>query len=182
MVMVSKIFYRFVFVVGLVVCCDVCCSANRFLNTRGSNCIIEKATAEIGVRETSPNWSPRIKEYLANCRVYSPAYWCSAFVKFILDECNIENDITAWSPTAVAKNVVYQRNRRINQTPMAGDIGSIYFNRLGRVAHVFFIVSWGDKVVTIEGNSNENGSRNGTSVVKKYRMKKTIYSASRWTN
>jgi hypothetical protein len=97
-----------------------------------------------------------------------------------LDECGIENGITAWSPTAVATNVIYDRNSRRNNEPRGGDIGSLYYGNLGRVGHVFIIENWGDKVMTIEGNSNDNGSRNGTKVCRRVRLKKTIYKVSRY--
>jgi hypothetical protein len=80
----------------------------------------------------------------------------------------------------VSTNVIYARSSRKNETPRGGDIGSLYYSNLGRVGHVFIIENWGDKVMAIEGNSNDNGSRNGTKVCRRVRMKKTIYRVSRY--
>jgi hypothetical protein len=64
---------------------------------------------------------------------------------------------------------------------MGGDVGTLYYRNLGRVGHAFIIERWGDKVVTIEGNGSEAGSRNGNAVVRRIRMKSTIFAVSRWS-
>jgi hypothetical protein len=150
----------------------------RYVRNGGASCVIETARAEIGVTETSENWSPRIAEYLSSVNVHTPAYWCAAFVHWCFERCGVETSITAWSPSAVANNVIWTRGK--GQTPREGDVGSLYYSNLGRVGHTFLIEKWGDKVVTIEGNSNDNGSRNGVKVCRRIRLAKTLYKVSRW--
>lgn len=50
------------------------------------------------------------------------------------------------------------------------------------VAHVGFIDAWpdGDYVITVEGNTNMAGSREGDGVYRKRRPKQSIYQVSRW--
>ena len=66
-------------------------------------------------------------------------------------------------------------------TPLPGDVMGLYFAHLGRIAHVGIIYRWGEKkVVTIEGNTNDAGSREGDGVYKKIRLTRQIYAVSNW--
>jgi hypothetical protein len=146
---------------------------------RGGDCVVTVASGEIGVTETSPNWSPRIAQYLASVGVYAPAYWCAAFVHWCFEKCGVRTDITAWSPSCATTNVIYSRGYG-GDTPQSGDVGTLYYANLGRVGHAFIIERWGGNVVTIEGNSNDNGSRNGVKVCRRIRPKRSIYKVSRY--
>ena len=58
----------------------------------------------------------------------------------------------------------------------AGDVFTIYFNSLDRVGHTGIFLEWrGDKLVTIEGNTNNNGSRLGDGVYQRERYIREIY-------
>lgn len=151
----------------------------RYVRSGGvSDCVVETALGEVGVTETTDNWSPRIAEYLASVHVYKPAYWCAAFVHWCFECCGVQTPITAWSPSAVSQNVIWTKGK--GETPRAGDVGTLYYTNLGRVGHTFIIEKWGDKVVTIEGNSNDNGSRNGVKVCRRVRLAKGLYKVSRY--
>jgi hypothetical protein len=39
---------------------------------------LEAAKQDLGVKETEPNWGPRIEEYLATVGIAEPAPWCAA--------------------------------------------------------------------------------------------------------
>ena len=175
-----RLVLRASFFVALGLLQSVCASAYYTRNSRTSSCIIDVASSQIGVHEIKPNDGPEIKVYLHSVGVYTPAPWCAAFVHWVLLTCGIETDITAWSPSCVAQNVVYARGK--GGSVEAGDVGTLYYSSLGRVGHAFLIEDWGsgNKVRTIEGNSNDNGSREGTSVVRRIRLKKTIYKVSRY--
>lgn len=57
----------------------------------------------------------------------------------------------------------------------------IWFQKLGRIAHVGFIHEWGcEWVVTVEGNTNDAGSREGDGVYMKRRINRQIYKVARW--
>ncbi|MFB5944250.1 peptidoglycan-binding protein [Albibacterium profundi] len=65
--------------------------------------------------------------------------------------------------------------------PQKGDVFGIYFNSVKRIAHAGFVDEWGDKyVVTVEGNTNEAGSREGDGVYRKRRLISSIYRVSSW--
>lgn len=129
------------------------------------------------------NWGPEIKMYLASVNVHSPAPWCAAFVHWCLVQANVPNTITAYSPTAHnSKNLVYFKGT-FYQEPRAADVGTLYFPSLRRIAHTFFFDGKLNKSIyrSVEGNTNSNGSREGTAVLIKYRSFKATYSISRWT-
>lgn len=64
---------------------------------------------------------------------------------------------------------------------MPGDIFGIYFQNKGRIAHVGFVHRFGDKyTITVEGNTNEEGSREGDGVYLKRRLTKQLYKISRY--
>jgi hypothetical protein len=69
---------------------------------------------------------------------------------------------TAFTPTM--QNGFKNAGRLFN-SPRAGDVGFLFDKELKRIAHVFFIERVdGDYVMTIEGNSNDSGSRTGIGV------------------
>ncbi len=66
-------------------------------------------------------------------------------------------------------------------TPNTGDIFGIYFPHKNRIAHVGFIDQWqSDWVITVEGNTNTEGSREGDGVYRKRRPVKSIYQVARY--
>ena len=62
-----------------------------------------------------------------------------------------------------------------------GDVFGIYYPRQNRIAHVGFIDGQQEGFfITVEGNTNANGSRNGDGVYRKRCSVRTIYKISRW--
>jgi hypothetical protein len=57
----------------------------------------------------------------------------------------------------------------------------LYYKDKGRIAHCGFIDQWSaDWVVTVEGNTNEEGSREGDGVYRKRRLRNSLYSVADW--
>lgn len=140
--------------------------------------------SQIGVREqpVGSNWGPQVKQYLAAVNVKVPAAWCAAFVKYCFDQAGIKTTITAWSPTAHnAKRVIYAKGK-FNEPPRSGDVFTLYFPKLKRIAHTGFFDVGLNKIVykSAEGNTNEAGSREGDGVYTKYRSYKATHSITRW--
>ncbi len=71
--------------------------------------LLAVAAGEVGVRETSYNWSPRIKQYLTAAHVNYPAPWCAGFVTWALAKAG---DPTPFRSAAVASWVDAARNHR----------------------------------------------------------------------
>ena len=141
--------------------------------------------AEIGVKEsTGNNDGPRVKEYLATCNLPEGNYWCAAYITWSYLEANIKAIRSAYSPNWFNKKyVIYVRGKPVKQLPDIGDVGGIWFNNKGRIAHVVFIdekwVNLTAFTATVEGNAGPDGnSRNGDGVYGKRRFKSQIYAVS----
>lgn len=141
-------------------------------------------TAQIGVREaTGKNDGVQVEKYLRSVNLGKGYAWCAAFVHWCLVQAGYTNSITAWSPTAHnSKNVIYAEQRWYG-SPRPGDVGTLYYPRLKRIAHTFF---WdgrlNDKIYrSVEGNTNGAGSREGDGVYRKYRSYRATHSITRWT-
>ena len=65
--------------------------------------------------------------------------------------------------------------------PSTADIFGLYFPEKRRIAHVGFIDEWKDPwVITVEGNTNVLGSREGDGVYRKRRLVASIYKVARY--
>ena len=68
-------------------------------------------------------------------------------------------------------------------TPDTGDIFAIYFPEKKRIAHVGFIDQWdGTWMISVEGNTNLAGSREGDGVYRKRRLVRSVYQVARYIN
>ena len=159
--------------------------------------------AELGVREkTGENDGPKVEEYLRHVKLKKGDPWCAAFACWVLDQAGIANPRTGWSPGLFAKSkVIWERSREVagkivavagrktvaeqgvaeavKSLPQKGDIFGIWFRDKGRIAHVGFVDSWSEKwLITVEGNTNEAGSREGDGVWRKRRLVASVYQVS----
>jgi hypothetical protein len=138
-------------------------------------------SAQIGVRETlGSNDSPEIRQYLKSTNLSAPAPYCAAMVSYCFTVNGIKNPKSAWSPNWFPKaNLVNCKS----SPPLQADVFGVWYNNLNRIAHVGFIDQWpreGDHFISVEGNTNDNGSREGNGVYKKRRLKRTAHKISRW--
>jgi len=140
--------------------------------------------AEIGVREaTGKNDGERVEYYLASCGLGKGHPWCAALVNSCHKDAGIQGANSCWSPDWFPKNkTIYTLGEKHNHTPMCADVLGIYYPEKNRIAHVGFIQEWGegDYTITVEGNTNGDGSREGDGVYRKRRLKNQIYKVSRW--
>lgn len=140
---------------------------------------------EKGVVETTPNWSPDIKEFLEDAGIHHPAPWCAAFVwHCILEACSRQDvanpmadiQLPAWVPS-------YRRWGERNSALVSaggagiGDLFLLYYPSKERYGHIGFVrrppfTNRAGTLVfdTIEGNTNESGSREGIKVMEKQRV------------
>ena len=141
-------------------------------------------TAEIGVRElTGRNDGSRVVDYLKAANLRKGDAWCAAFVTWTFKQVGVKTVVSGYSPAWFPKkNVVYTKGKPDNKKPLQADVFGIWFNSKNRIAHVGFIDVWQDNsyCITVEGNTNEAGSREGDGVYRKRRLKSQIYKISRW--
>ena len=141
--------------------------------------------SEVGVRElTGNNDGKRVEEYLAQTGHKAGAAWCAAFVSWCHNQAGIKAANSAWSPAWFPDNkTIYTHGFIKNTTPCRADVFGQYFPQKRRIAHVGFIDDWDDDTsycITVEGNTNDGGSREGDGVYRKRRLKNQIYKVSRW--
>lgn len=144
--------------------------------------VVRVARGTVGWKEVGRNSGPLVDKILASVGLAgSRAPWCAAWVVYVGDEAlgKEENPYprSAWSPDFV-KNPDWNRGR--GKKPGPADAFGIYFSSLGRVAHTGLVEKLeGKMVVTLEGNTNDDGSREGDGVYRKRRPLDTML-AKRW--
>jgi hypothetical protein len=157
--------------------------AEGIVPTRGERLsrLIEVARGTIGWREVGRNSGPLVDKILASVGLEGTrAPWCAAWVVYIGDEAfgKKENPFprSAWSPDFV-KSPTWNRGR--GKKPDRADAFGIYFQSIKRGAHTGIVEKVeGNWVVTIAGNTNDDGSRDGDGVYRKRRPLGTILARS----
>lgn len=159
----------------------------HFQNTPDGNnrqCVVSSFQSQVGVRELSGrNDGFEVEKYLASTDLGKGYAWCAAFVNWNLEQCGSNSAGSAWSPDWLpASTTIYKRGQFSYATPQPGDVFGIYFQSKKRIAHVGFIERWGNTsfAITVEGNTNDAGSRDGDGVYRKFRHKKQIYAVANW--
>lgn len=134
---------------------------------------------QVGVKEVPPgsNRGKRVMMYLRACDIRVPAPWCSAVLVWAADEVGMKRPqklpglASQWFPRS-------KRIRRDDVRP--GDLGGVYFRSKGRIAHVMAVEKVRRReVVTLEGNTNAQGSREGHQFARRIRQKDRLTYA-RW--
>ena len=146
-------------------------------------CVAEHYTLAIGVRETTGrNDGKEVAAYLRSVQLGEGYAWCAAFVNYTLKQCGAPVANSGWSPAWFpTQKIVFGLGLNSGTLPKKGDVFGIYFASKKRIAHVGFIDSWGTThVTTVEGNTNDAGSREGDGVYRKRRLTRQIYAVSNW--
>lgn len=138
--------------------------------------LLSIAKNELGVREVSGhNEGPQVAAYLRYVGVKQRSSWCAAFVSWVFGEAGYTAPRSPWSPA------LFPLNKRTRQVRPAVVFG-IYFSQLKRIAHCGLVERQeGDWLITIEGNTNIAGSREGDGVYRKRRALKAIRCFADWT-
>lgn len=156
-------------------------SGNTGLNARDA--VKKIYISQIGIRElTGNNDGKAVETYLKYVYLSKGNPWCAAFVCWVLSQNNIKNPRSGYCPVLFSSsNIIYQRDKKNNLPPLPADIFGIYFTEKSRIAHVGFVESWNAKTVsTVEGNTNQAGSREGDGVYRKIRLTRQIYAVARF--
>ena len=171
-------------VFGLIISLGCIASSS---NNLGRELVIKTYNSQLGVREaTGKNDGKQVEMYLAQAKSSKGNPWCAAFLAWCFKQAKIETVNSAYSPSWFPVNkTIYARGLdRLNRkfTPKQGDVFGLYFQNLKRIAHVGFIDTWNQQgyIITVEGNTNEAGSREGDGVYKKRRLKRQIYKVANW--
>lgn len=133
------------------------------------------ARQEVGVREKSGNNDgKKVEAYLAAVGLKKGEPWCAAFISWVFKKSGYEQPRTGWSPAMFNASVT-------TKTVKAGNVFGIWFPNLKRIAHVGLVEKQeGDWLISIEGNTNVAGSREGDGVYRKRRLVKSVYAYADW--
>ncbi|MFV0261396.1 MAG: CHAP domain-containing protein [Kluyvera sp.] len=128
--------------------------------------IIDIAKSQLGVSEQplGSNDGPQVKEYLKSAGIDFPAAWCAAFVVW----CHLQASINSIPKTGGVLDLWNKSpdNRVID--PQPGDVMILdYGNGQGHTGIVIEVN--GNTLTTIEGNTNDDGSREGYEVAQRSR-------------
>jgi hypothetical protein len=118
-----------------------------------------------------PNSGPLVDKILASVGLAPGHPWCAAFNYYVFREAGLSDRVprTGWSPDWVSGE------RKPTDKAEPADIFGIYFSKLRRVAHTGIIEEPKSKYcITIEGNTNDGGSRDGDGVYRRRRSNQTL--------
>lgn len=148
--------------------------------------------AQLGVREgTGRNTGAEVEQYLKYTGLGKGYAWCASFVCWVYGKAGVENPRTAWAAGLFPKRRLLWQNGRgsiniaagqaFGKQPEMGDIFGLYYPSLKRIGHCGFVDHWGEKeVITVEGNTNNDGSREDDGVYRKRRPVKSIHVVADW--
>lgn len=139
---------------------------------------LEIAITQIGEEEKprGSNWGEPVKTYLASVGITFPASWCMSFVYWCFKEAAKElGIITPLLKTGGVLNAWQKAPAAVKVTdPQPGDIFiQDHGHGLGHTGIVEKVNNDGT-VDTIEGNTNDTGSREGYEVCRRTRNKSSI--------
>lgn len=139
--------------------------------------LVAWADSQVGVKESplGSNKGVQVNEYqeVAGLGKGGGFFWCACFIYW----CAIKAGFKASDLPAIGKCAsVYQwylwaeKNGLLCTSPARGRIGG-WFDRSSKKGHIFICIGSAVKLIgrTIEGNTNELGSRNGDCVAKRTR-------------
>lgn len=153
-----------------------CIYSLRVASTR--ELTVARYKSQIGIREkTGNNDGIAVEMYLRSVGLKKGPPWCAAFVSWCIPDGGAKS---AWSPDWFpSARVIWKRDG--SAVPQSGDVMGLYFPEKKRIAHVGFVDEWdGVHAITVEGNTNEAGSREGDGVYRKRRLCRQIYMVSDW--
>lgn len=135
------------------------------------------AISQIGQDEKphGSNWGKPVKDYLASVGINFPASWCMAFVYWCFAEAakalNVKNTAVKTAGVLYAWNNAPAAAK--SKTP---SVGSVFIMDLGKgLGHCGIVEKFDENYIyTIEGNTNDTGSREGIAVYRKKRARSTI--------
>jgi len=129
------------------------------------------AKSQLGCSEIpkGSNWGKDVQKYLASVGITFPAAWCTAFVYWCVNEAakemGVVNPLHKTGGVLLGwKNV--NKKFKFTNDPKPGDIFIMDFGK-GKGHTGFVTAVKAGRIETIEGNSNDEGSREGFEVCRK---------------
>ncbi len=149
--------------------------------------LISVATAQIGVREDPPgsNWGSKVSDFIRAGGYSEPVPWCLCFARWCADQaCTHAGTRCPLPVTGDCDTLLFaaRREHYLYKTANPGDIFLLMATDTDAV-HAGIVVATEESgtIVTIEGNTNTTGAREGQEVLKRRRTMLRL-SFVRWTD
>jgi hypothetical protein len=151
------------------------CNQQRETRNERRERLVSIAQSQIGIREaTGHNDGAQVEAFLKVTNLPKGNPWCAAFVSWVFSKAGFMKPRTAWSPDLFPL-------ARQTLLPQPADVLGIYSIKLKRIAHAGIVErrqnNW---IISVEGNTNTNGSRDGDGVYRKWRHIKNIAKFADW--
>ena len=150
--------------------------------------IAQIAESQIGIREESPNEGPEIATYqMATWLPPGPWPWCAAFICWVVREAMNGGTWTFKRPqTARAWDfekwcLSVDNSAKLKRRPVTVKRGDIVIFTFSHVGIAVADMDKNNMVATVEGNTNDAGSREGDGCYRKRRHLSKIRSVIRFT-
>jgi hypothetical protein len=138
---------------------------------------LEIAITQIGKQENplGSNWGEPVQSYLRSVGIGFPASWCMAFVYWCFKNASIALEVrnTAVKTGGVLK--AWNDSPKIIKSNVPS-IGSVFIMDFGKgLGHTGIVEKFdSENIYTIEGNTNDSGSREGIEVCRRTRKRSAI--------
>lgn len=135
------------------------------------------AGSQIGQTEKplGSNWGTPVKDYLSSVGINFPASWCMAFMFWCFKEASRKLN-SANSAIKTGGVLAAWNKAQTNIKSSKPSIGSVFIMDFGHgLGHTGIVEKFDEKYIyTIEGNTNDTGSREGIEVCRRKRALNTI--------
>lgn len=131
---------------------------------------LEIAIGQLGVHEDpkKANWGPQVEQYLLSIGLKQAASWCMAFVFWCSREAYGVNNKLIKTGGVLRQWQSVDTKYKFTKDPQPGDIFIMDYGKgLGHTGIIESVV--GNLLHTIEGNTNDEGSREGYEVCRRTR-------------
>ncbi len=129
--------------------------------------LIATAKKYVGVREGRNNDN----RFAAKAGFPNHQAWCASFVVAVFKEAGLGSLITTPSPGVDQLAAGFKRAKRWSEYPAIGAV--VCFGKPSDLNHTGIVVAYdADTITTVEGNTNDDGSREGNGVYLKKRQRR----------
>ncbi len=137
---------------------------------------LEIAITQIGQDEKphGSNWGEPVKTYLHSVGIDFPASWCMAYVYWCFNQAALS--LTLPNPLVKTGGVLRAYNEATNAHSGMPQPGAIFILDFGHgLGHTGIVEKFDETFIyTVEGNTNDTGSREGIEVCRRKRSRQSV--------